>query len=65
VGMIRVWVAVLPADWRSCWSMAQAGAGRRRLASSAGRYLRNQLLAICIDHTKESSSHRHKACQYR
>ena len=46
--MIRVWVAVLPADWRSCWSMAQAGAGWRRLASSAGPYLRNQLLQSAL-----------------
>jgi hypothetical protein len=35
----------------------------RRVASTGGAPLCYHLLAICIDHTKESSSHRHKHCQ--
>ena len=33
------------------------------LASTARRSLHSHLLAFCIDHTKERSSHRHKHCQ--
>jgi hypothetical protein len=39
------------------------GGRRRRMASSPRPRLRYQLLALCIDHTKESSSHRHKHSQ--
>jgi hypothetical protein len=72
---------VLPADWRSCCSMAEGGVHCWALAGhllplaatqchsmplNANPWplpAHPQLLAICIDHTKERSSHRHKACQ--
>jgi hypothetical protein len=46
----RVAPSVLRADWRSSWLMAEDGV----------LSMRYHLLAICIEHTKESSSHRHK-----
>ena len=47
-----------------CWRLiGDHGEGWRSVASSIRRQLHSHLLAFCIDHTKEGSSHRHKHCQ--